>query len=198
MLDVGFELQGTRLPREHRRALAQAVAQALPWWAQEPAAGIHPLKLSADGQHALLSRRSRLTLRLPQQRLAQALALSGQVLLIDGQRLGIGAAHAHELLPWGTLYAHVVHSEQDSEAGFMAQAQAQLQALPVHGRSICGRRQRLEGGAVCGYSLMVDGLSRGDALRLLQQGLGGQRALGCGLFVPHKSAAAVGAPPWDD
>jgi hypothetical protein len=40
---------------------------------------------------------------------------------------------------------------------------------------------------------MLDGLSREGALRMLDCGLGGHRRLGCGVFVPHKSAAAVGA-----
>jgi len=42
---------------------------------------------------------------------------------------------------------------------------------------------------------MVDQLSAAQALRLMEHGLGAHRRLGCGLFVPHRSAAAVGAPP---
>jgi hypothetical protein len=42
------------------------------------------------------------------------------------------------------------------------------------------------------FSLMLDGLSHDDALRLLEHGIGPHRLWGCGLFVPHKSAAAVG------
>jgi hypothetical protein len=41
---------------------------------------------------------------------------------------------------------------------------------------------------------MLDGLSRSAALRVLEAGLGRHRRLGCGLFVPHRSAAAVGTP----
>ncbi|MCE3273209.1 MAG: Cas6 Crispr, partial [Ramlibacter sp.] len=37
------------------------------------------------------------------------------------------------------------------------------------------------------------GLTRAESLRVLRRGIGPQRLLGCGLFVPHKSAAAVGA-----
>ena len=47
-----------------------------------------------------------------------------------------------------------------------------------------------------GYSLMVDGLTPADSLRLLEQGLGQHRRLGCGVFVAHQSTAAVGTPQW--
>jgi hypothetical protein len=50
-----------------------------------------------------------------------------------------------------------------------------------------------DGVPVTGYSLMLDGLSPADSLRVLEAGLGRHRRLGCGLFVPHKSAAAVRA-----
>jgi hypothetical protein len=70
----------------------------------------------------------------------------------------------------------------------------ELTALRIVGRPICGRLQMLESGTLRGYSLMLDQLSAEDALSLLEAGLGAHRRLGCGLFVPHKSAAAVGAP----
>jgi hypothetical protein len=38
---------------------------------------------------------------------------------------------------------------------------------------------------------MLDALSVDDARRVLDHGLGTHRSLGCGLFVPHRSAAAV-------
>ena len=43
------------------------------------------------------------------------------------------------------------------------------------------------------FSMMLHGLGPEQSLRLQQRGLGPHRLLGCGLFVPHKSAAAVGA-----
>jgi hypothetical protein len=39
---------------------------------------------------------------------------------------------------------------------------------------------------------MLHGLRARDSLRVLEQGLGEHRLMGCGVFVPHKSAAAVG------
>ncbi len=59
---------------------------------------------------------------------------------------------------------------------------------------VCGREQQLRGPqqALHGYSLMLHGLREASALRILERGLGAHRLMGCGVFVPHKSAAAVG------
>jgi hypothetical protein len=64
----------------------------------------------------------------------------------------------------------------------------------VRAQPVCGRWQSLERGRLVGCSLMLSGLDREQSLRVLRHGLGGHRRLGCGLFVPHKSAAAVGMP----
>jgi CRISPR-associated protein Cas6 len=175
--------------------LAAAVEQALPWLAGLPGAGVHRLNVSAGGGPlALLSGRTRLTLRVPRERMAQALALSGTEIVIGSCRLRIGAAHARELLPYGTLYAHLVAADAEDEGAFLRAVDAELTALGVPCRPICGRRQVLEDGDLQGFSLMLDGLSAAGALQVMEAGLGGHRRLGCGLFVPHKSAAAVGMP----
>jgi hypothetical protein len=46
---------------------------------------------------------------------------------------------------------------------------------------------------IAGFSLMLHGLSVADSLRVQRAGIGPHRLLGCGIFVPHRSAAAVGA-----
>jgi len=196
MIDVAFALQGGPLPREHRRTLAQALEHALPWLAGLPGAGIHRLNISAGGGPlALLSGRTRLTLRLPREHAAAAAATLGDTALqLGAGRLHIGAHHVRELLPHGTIYAHLVAAESADEGAFMAVVGAELQALGVACRPICGRRQVLEGGALQGFSLMLDGLGAAHSMRLLETGLGPHRRLGCGLFVAHRSAAAVGTP----
>lgn len=199
MIDLAFALQGEPLPREHRRTLAQAVEAALPWLAGLAGAGIHRLNLSAgDGPMALLSGRTRLTLRLPREHSAAAGALAGQTLALDAKPLHIGTPQTRELLPHGTLYAHLVAADSPEvgadEGEFMAQVGAELQTLGVACRAICGRHQVAEAGTLQGYSLMLDGLSGAHSMRLLEAGLGPHRRLGCGLFVPHRSAAAVGTP----
>lgn len=195
MIDVAFALEGHAVPQEHRYALAEALLGTLPWLADEPDAGVHRLKLVAGGGgESLLSPRTRLTLRVPRGRGDAACALAGTELRLGPHRLRAGRPQQRELLPHGTLYAHLVAAEDADEAAFVERMRAELAALGVAAQPVCGRWQSTEAGRLVGCSLMLSGLDTAQSLRVLQQGLGGHRRLGCGLFVPHKSAAAVGAP----
>ncbi len=192
MIDVAFHLAGRQLPAQYRIALADALLHALPWLGDEPGAGVHRINAaSGGGAVALLSHRSRLTLRVPRGRCDALAALTGATLELGGEPLVVtGAPQPRELLPHRTLYAHLVAAAGDDEAAFVAAADAELAALGIAGRTICGRCQAIGDGVA--FSLMVDRLAQADALRLLERGIGAHRLWGCGLFVGHKSAAAVG------
>lgn len=195
LVDVVFPLQGLRLPRDAAPALRAALQQALPWLDQEPQAGVHPLKLvPGTDADALLSQRTRLVLRLPRNRFNEATGLSGRTLQIDGHAVTLGLPHARELLSHRTLYAYAVAAEADDEIAFMQTINHELENLQVRSQVICGKRQQhaWPSGALTTFSMMLHGLSASDSLRLQAIGLGHHRLLGCGIFVPHKSASAVG------
>ena len=188
MVDVAFALRGETLPREHRQALAAALTDQLPWLATLPQAGVHRINVSAGaGPLALLSGRSRLTLRVPREQAAALGALSGARLDLGASWVDLASPPLpRELLPYSTLYAHQVVAASDDEIRFLADVDAELQQLGVAGRRMCGRLQRLQGEAssLHAFSLMLDGLSSDDAVRLLEHGIGPHRLWGCGLFVP--------------
>lgn len=194
MLDVSFALQGQALPREHAQALSQALCAHLPWLHADPFAGVHPVKLVAGNQaQALISLRTRLLLRVSAQRREEMRALEGCELQVAGQALRLGQPHFRELLPHSTLYAYRVAARSSDEAAFMADVDAALADLSVTGMRVCGKHQRmaLQGGDLHAFSLMLHALVPEQSLRLQQHGIGPHRLLGCGIFVPHKSAAAV-------
>jgi CRISPR-associated protein Cas6 len=195
-VDVAFALEGVSLPRDHAQALAEALAAHLPWLAGHPTAGVHPVKLVPGGEPvAWLSQRARLLLRVPQAREAELAALAGRTLGVGGSTLRLGAPKSHALLPHGTLYAYFVAAADDDEVAFMRGVDADLAALGISCRTVCGKRQE-KGTApamLVGFSLMLHGLNATDSLTLQRLGLGPHRGLGCGVFVPHKSAAAVGS-----
>jgi CRISPR-associated protein Cas6 len=122
-------------------------------------------------------------------------ALEGARLDVGGHTLRLGRPAQRELVPHGTLYAHLVSTSHDDELAFQAAIDRELDTLGVRGRQICGRRQVVsQGGAeLIGFSLMLDGLSPAASMQVLEAGLGRHRHLGCGVFVPHKSAAALRA-----
>lgn len=194
-VDVAFPLQGRALPRDHRLALAQAMSQRLPWLADDPHAAVHPVKLvQGSGEPALLSARSRLVLRIARERAAELHGLAGSTLQVAGHEIVLGEPQLRELLPHTTLYAHFVDAGDADEAGFLDAVAAELQQLDVSCHRVCGREQEWQGPrqALHGFSLMLHGLRAAAALRVLEHGLGAHRLMGCGVFVPHKSAAAVG------
>lgn len=203
MIDLAFALQGRTLPREHRHLLADAIERVLPWLPADRGTGIHRLNVVAgEGDIDLISGRTRLTLRVPRERAADAAALTATELDVGGHRLMVGAAQTRELLAHGTLYAHLVTLDSlcgsleraDEEASLMSTIESELAAMHVRSRPICGRWRAVDGCDLLGCSLMLDGLEPADSLRVLERGLGSHRRLGCGLFVPHKSTAAVGTP----
>lgn len=196
MVDVVFPLAGHHLSRDHARALADALCGVAPWLADEPYAGVHPIKLVPGLEsQALLSNRVRMRVRVPRERTAALADLAGLSLDIGGARLVLGIPHTRELLAHATLYAYSVASDSADELAFLRAVGEELDALGIRGHRVCGKHHRLAlaHGMQDSFSLMLHGLGVEHSLLLQQHGLGGQRLLGCGIFVPHKSAAAVGA-----
>lgn len=193
-VDVVFPIDGQTLARDHAQALQQALCVQWPWLSQDALAGVHSIKLvPGAGDPALMSRRARLLLRVSAQRADELMALTALDLDVAGHHLRLSAPHLRELQPHSTLYAYKVASESGDEVALMAALELELAALGVGGERVCGKRQPMvvSGRAMDTFSMMLHGLKPEQSLRLQQHGLGPHRLLGCGLFVPHKSAAAV-------
>ncbi len=196
MADVVFALEGEALRDDHACALSLAVRRALPWFDDEPEAGILPLSGLARGDGVrLVGRRSRLALRLPMHRSTSADSLRGVQLDLDGVMLTVGASSVRPLFPArGVVYSHFVTVGADGEIEFLARCESLLAERGLKPQLITGkaRELRIAEGLVRGFSLMLHGLGAGQSLAVQEAGLGAHRALGCGIFVPHKSVAAVG------
>jgi len=194
LVDVVFPLRARALPRDHAQALQQALCVQWPWLPTEPLAGVHPIKLVHGLEaSALLSQRVRLLLRVSAARAEQLLAQTEVVLSLGGEVLSLGAPHLRALQPHTTLYAHRVASDTGDEVAFMAAVATELLELGIGGLPVCGLHHLIQvsGRPQDTFSLMLHQLAAQDSLRLQQRGLGPHRLLGCGLFVPHKSTAAV-------
>lgn len=195
IVDLAFEVRGTRLPADYRYALWTALRGALPWLADEPRAGIHGIRtVPTEGACVLLARRAKLTLRLPAARVAAARALEGARIQLGAHPLEIGGAQVRALVPADTLYADFVATGLATEPACGEEVTAALARLGAPGRLIFGRRRSLMAGdsELAGFALAVHGLAADASLRLQREGLGEARRLGCGIFIRHKSIAASG------
>jgi CRISPR-associated protein Cas6 len=195
MVDVAFQVRGTTIPRDHAYSLFHALVGRLEWLRSEPLAGVHAIRgtVSAAG-NIFLGLRAKLVLRLTAERAEQALAgLTGARLGV-GSGLEVGEGRIRELLPFATQYSRLVSTGSADETEFLAEAASLLKQAGLPDAMICGKAHRAltPQGDICGFSLLLHGLTAAQSLAVQENGLGGGRALGCGIFVPHKSIAVVG------
>lgn len=196
MVDVVFSLETGTLGDDHADALSRAVRRALPWFDDEPEAGILPLSGLARGNGmSFVGRRSRMVLRLPIHRSASADSLAGARLDLDGTFLKLRECSVRQLFPArGVVYSHLVCVGADDEVEFLARCEALLAERGLKPQLVTGKAGQLRTAQdpVRGFSLMLHGLAAAESLAMQESGLGGHRALGCGIFIPHKSVVAVG------
>lgn len=205
VVDAAFAIECRSLPVDHAYALSQAVQAALPWFADEPQAGLHTVHGAAsgagwkrpEGEDALLqlSHRTRLVLRLPESRLQDAATLTGRTLDIAGFPMRVGRLAARPLLRIASLFSRsVIFEGSGDEAEFLAAAAEALRALGVEASTmLCGRDVTLATPqrSYRTRSLMVTVATPAQSLALQRHGLGEARKLGCGLFIPHKDVGEL-------
>jgi CRISPR-associated protein Cas6 len=121
-------------------------------------------------------------------RAAEALTLQGRTLDVAGSALRLGEGRAKRLAPYPTVGAAFVATMASGDLAHQRAVETLLDAAALPRRFVCGRLLRLSTGAgeIAGASVVVHQLSPDDSLRLQLAGLGPHRALGCGVFVPHK------------
>lgn len=193
VVDLVFALDGHAVALDYADRLWRALQVHLPWLGGDALAGIHPLAGVSPGDSELyLTRRARMTLRLPAERIEAARALTGRRIDLGGD-IGIGEASEKPLVPFKTLYSSFVTLGTDVEADFLAACGARLKEAGIPMQLVCGKAQvgRGQDGDWRGFSLMLFGLNEEESLRMQRQGLGGERKRGCGIFVPHKSVAPL-------
>jgi len=211
IIDVQFAIDAKRIPVDHGCALGEAVLAALLWEEGQAALGVHTIHVAGSqngwqrpdhgqDQFLILSRRTKLTIRVPKSR-ADALktALTGRVLDVAGCRLTVGAGKERPLSRETTLFArYVVDPHRRNEAQFLDWAAAELHAMDIRIRkALCGKAVTLAtpDGPLLTRSLLLANLDVEDSVRLQRLGLGPQRGIGCGLFIPHKGIDAVQSGP---
>ncbi len=204
VLDLNFSIHCKSLPVDHAWALSVAIQKALPWFAEEEQAGLHLIYVAGSGNgwerpHGgsdtlYPSRRTKLVLRLPAERIDDGLALSGQTLRLDNTEIEVGEGKAHPLSATNTLYSRYVAITEpgQTENEFIAQQIAELKQAELRFKKVlCGKETRfaLPDGELLSRSLLIADLPLKDAVRLQEIGLGPHRLkmLGCGLFIPHKA-----------
>lgn len=209
VVDILFAIDCRRLPVDHAHALCEALCSALPWLATDPEVAVHEIHVAgsqngwerpAHGTASFIqpSRRTRLAIRAPKERIDQLLKqLPGTAVAIADCPLAIGSGKVRPLSQETTLFArHVVGAPEEDEETFLARCAKELSRLDIRMRkALCGRPSGLATpvSPLFTRSLMLADLTVAESLLLQQRGLGPQRLLGCGIFIPHKGIDPVAA-----
>ncbi|MDA9982644.1 type I-MYXAN CRISPR-associated protein Cas6/Cmx6 [Gammaproteobacteria bacterium] len=206
VVDIAFRMECPCLPTDHSWSLCKSIENYLPWFADEEYTGIHAIHGAesnngwtrpneAEGALIHLSKRVKLVLRIPGERLSQCATMSGKTLTVAGNSMKLGRYTTRTINPTATLFARriVTHADENEEA-FLQRALSELTDMNVTvPKLLPGRTSRIKtpDRHLVARSLLLADLSFEDSIRIQESGLGESRNLGCGLFVPHKSITAV-------
>ena len=197
MIDLQFDLVGTIIPADNAQLLSDALQSLLPWLGEDSGIGIQHLKGAEtnSGDATLnINRRTKLFMRVPKARVDDLQRLVGQTLDLAGHALQIGSFKTREFSPFANIYAHFVDTGSATEEQFVQDVMHELDGyFQLRCGFICGKRQTLQSasGPIHGYSLMLHDVPPHKSLQLQDEGMGRNRLLGCGIFIPHKSIAPV-------
>ena len=205
VVDLSFKINCRQIPTTHAYELAQAIYQVLPWLEHEPEIGIHQIhgattgngwERPPDGELMHLSKRAKMHLRVPKEKIEDARQVSGKTLDITGYPVEVGEASVKLLNPIQTIFSrYIIGPQGTDEDQFVDWMVAELEHRDIHVRKmLCGIGHTLSTpeGEIQTRSVMIADLDKATSLSLQEIGVGPGRHLGCGIFLPHKGIRAVG------
>lgn len=204
VFDLVFRLRGKSVDNDHAHALAEALRAHL---GEETCSriGVHGISMASSGNgwnrpeeldaELPLSRRARLVIRVPRDLGDEVARISHCSLGLGRRQVEVGESSIRPLSTLGTVHARAVSCDREqSEDDFLQQVAAELKAMGIEvSRMLCGKAGEIRAarGSLFTRALLVADLKPEESVRLQQRGVGGDRLLGCGLFVPHKEIDAV-------
>ncbi len=199
VIDLSFVLVGTTIPLDHGYSLFSALCRVVPGLHGDRRVGVHPIRGRQTGPGIMaLDERSRLKVRLPAEEIAPYIAIAGKELDLGGHRVQTGIPQVEAIVPAPNVAARLVtfRHAMDAET-FEADIRRELARMeinatpelvpgsrPEHIGQPIRRVLRIKDRRIVGYPLRVVGLSAEESVRLQEEGLGGRRRMGCGVFAP--------------
>ncbi len=207
VVDISFPIKCKKLHLDHAWELSEAIQAELLWAKDEKVLGIHHIHVAETGngwlrpedtESAFLwpSRRTRFSLRIPHTRIEDAKQLSGKTISVQGDLITFGDSKIKELTNASVLFSrHVISSDEEGEDAFLTRMHEQIFALTgVKVRKlICGKSSIIAtpDKKLSARHLMIADLESEASITIQQFGLGDERILGCGIFLPHKGIKSL-------
>jgi len=206
IIDVAFSIDCKMLPLDHAHDLSIALGEVVPWLIDDPECGIHQIYGAESGngwfrpedpenEILVISKRQKMTVRIPRKKLDDLESLVGAELDIAGHTVTVGKFKTKKLSDMPTVFARSVITQagQDEDA-FMQQAAGQLKEMGIRVRKMMAGKERLirtPDDVIATRALMLADMEQEHSVMLQEKGLGAGRKLGCGLFLPQKGITAV-------
>ncbi len=205
IVDMSYRLRGKTIPVDHAWVLAAEVQRLLPWFEKEKDSALHTIHVAESGngwrrpqsgaELLHLSRRTRLTIRVPKSKVSNAEKLCGKMLNLSGCEIQIGTSRVKPLVRSTVIFARYLDlGENQNEELFLHAAYQELVEKDIAApKLLCGRLHSFNtpDGTVMVRSLMLADLDMKDSIKLQQAGMGRNRKMGCGIFLPHKGIKPV-------
>jgi len=193
-LDLEFPVFSTSaIAVDHGYHLYAGLSKALSTVHSENGIAVHPITGRQIGDRLLqLMPWSTVKVRTPQERIGDLVGLAGKTVTIGHLQVRLGVPKVQGLEPATTLRSRLVTIKGFMDAEPFAQAiRRQLDALKISEKVILtiGKRRtiRIRDKEVVGFEIILEGLTAIESITLQEQGLGGRRHMGCGVFVAAKS-----------
>jgi CRISPR-associated protein Cas6 len=185
-VDLCFSIRGKTIPVDHGFDLYSCISKVLPIFHEATDAGLKLIRGRYIGDGLLsIQPNSWLVLRLPSSGLSPYINLAGSSLDLRGHIIQVGVPKTKALHPAPSLYSHLVTTRngQDQDR-FLAEITRQLAEIGASAEVRVEDRRSftIHDKKVVGYSMQLLGLSDADSIKVQEQGLGGRRKMGCGLF----------------
>ncbi len=198
-VELHFSFTGATLPSDQGYALYGAISRLIPEAHEADWLAIETIPGTARGDGITqLDREASLKIRLPQDRVPLMLKLAGKRLELNGHAIRLGAPQIFLLKPSPALYARIVTIKGFTEPEpFLDAVCRKLDELGVKGEPAIGPRRvvRIGNHTIVGFGLAIHELSDEGSIVLQEQGLGGRRRMGCGIFFPITIDRVIGEPP---
>lgn len=208
VIDLNFSINCKTLPINHAWSLSQEILVHLPWIKNHETAGIHQIHVAEsnngwmrpeeDNETALLypSRRTKLCLRIPIDKLEETQNLTGKLLDINNHPLQIGNTKIKKFTNAGVIFSrYILSKENEDENSFLTRMATELKNKTDFNvkKMLCGRSHSINtpNGKLVTRHLMIADLDNESSIKIQQLGLGDAKELGCGLFLPHKSIKSL-------
>lgn len=201
-LDISFRLASVgTIPADHGYLLYAALSRKLPYLHESLEIAIHPIRGRLVGERKMaLCDFSRVVLRADVEEIRHLMPLSGARIEVAGTSLCLGVPELQQLAPAAELRSRIVviklpndvlapmtDGKRDPvpQAAFEHAVRKQLADREVVPSEVLlgdRRTMGIKGQQIVGYEVLLTGLRPEASIRLQEQGLGGRRRMGAGLF----------------